>query len=346
MFAPDGKTFASAGGETVVRTWDPASGRESEPRPGHKGQRAELAVSPADGTVFTSGHLDHLILRWDPTMGNCLGTVAEGLSGILAIDVAPDGKNMLIDTWDGLMLWEIATRREVRRFTGTRPSHTGFYRAEFSPDGRSVTMGLEVWDTATGRKLASFVHRQQDEKTKPYFTAARFTPDSKRLIAFEEHGIGVLDLAAGKEISRPIRAELNNPWLSVISPDGRLVATGNFVPFSPTIRDGREQKADLTIRVYELASGMQVATFVGHIDQITGMAFSPDSRTIATASGNYWHRKDRTIRVWDVATGLALHSFDNPDGAESIEYLPDGRSVVTVDMDGVATVWDVSVPSS
>jgi WD40 repeat protein len=253
---------------------------------------------------------------------------------------------MLIDTWDGLMLWDIATPREVRRFTGKRPSHTGFYRAEFSPDGRSVTMGLEVWDMATGRKLASFVHRQQDEETKPYYRTARFTPDSKRLIAFEEHGIGVLDVAAGKESSRPIRAELNNPWLSVISPDGRLVATGNFVPLSPTIRDGREQKADLTIRVYELASGKQVAALVGHIDEITGMAFSPDSRTIATASGNFWYKKDRTIRVWDVVTGRVLHLFENPDGAESIEYLPDGRSVVTVSMDGVATVWDVSVPSS
>jgi dipeptidyl aminopeptidase/acylaminoacyl peptidase len=166
------------------------------------------------------------------------------------------------------------------------------------------------------------------------------------LIAFDEHGIGVLDLAAGKEISRTIRAESNNPWLSVISPDGRLVATGTFVPFLPTIRDGKEQKVDLTIRVYELASGKQVAALVGHIDQITGLAFSPDSRTIATASGNNWHRKDRTIRVWDVATGRALHLFENPDGAESIEYLPDGRSVVTVDMDGVATIWDVSIPPS
>ena len=205
-------------------------------------------------------------------------------------------------------------------------------------------MGLEVWDMATGRKLASFVHRQQDEKTKPYYTTARFTPDSKRLIAFEEHGIGVLDLAAGKESSHPIRAELNNPWLSVISPDGRLVATGNFVPLSPMLRDGREQKADLTIRVYELDSGKQVAALVGHIDQITGMAFSPDSRTIATAAGSFWYRKDRTVRVWEVATGRALHVFDNPDGADSLEYLPDGRTVVTVGMDGVATVWDVSVP--
>ncbi len=89
---------------------------------------------------------------------------------------------------------------------------------------------------------------------------------------------------------------------------------------------------------------MQVAALVGHTDEITGLAFSPDSRMIATAAGNFWHRKDRTVRVWDVATGRALHVFDNPDGADSLEYLPDGRTVVTVGMDGVATVWDVSVP--
>ncbi len=122
VFAPDGKTFASAGGETVVRTWDPASGRESEPRPGHKGQHVELAISPADGTVFTGGSLDRIVLRWDPMTGNCLGTIAEGLSGVLALDVAPDGKSMLIDTWDGLILWDIAKGREVRRFSEKRPA--------------------------------------------------------------------------------------------------------------------------------------------------------------------------------------------------------------------------------
>ena len=343
-FAPDGKTFASAGGETVVRTWDLAAGRETESRPGHKGQGSELAVSPADGTVFTGGTFDRVILRWDPTTGNCLGTVAEGLSGILAMDVAPDGKSMLIDTWDGLLLWDIASRREIRRFSAKRPAHTGFYRAEFSPDGRTVTMGLRVWETATGRELASFAHRQEDGKTKPYYVTARYTPDSRRLIAFEEHGIGVLDIASGKAISQPVRAELKNAWLSAVSPDGRLVATGNFVPLQPAL--GNQPKADLAVRIYELASGKQVAALEGHTDQITGMAFSPDSRTIATAAGSFWYKKERTIRVWDVATGRELRLFENPAGATDIAYLPDGRSVVTVDMDGVAIVWDVSAPSS
>jgi RNA polymerase sigma factor (sigma-70 family) len=342
-FAPGGKTFASAGGETVARTWDLATGRETEPRPGHKGQGCEMTVSPVDGTVFTGGTFDHVVLRWDPTTGNCLGTVAEGMSAILAMDVAPDGKSILIDTWDGLMFWDIASRREIRRFTGKRPAHTGYYRAEFSPDGRTVTMGLRVWETSTGRELASFAHRQEDGRSKPYYMTARYMPDSRRLIAFEKHGIGLLDIAAGKEISRPLRAELKNEWLSVVSPDGRLVATGNFVPLPPV---KGQPEADLAARVYELASGKQVVALEGHTDQIFGLAFSPDGRTIATAAGNFWHPKDRTIRIWDVATGRELRRFDNPEGSEHIEYLPDGRSVVNLGTDGVVTVWDVSAPSS
>jgi hypothetical protein len=112
-------------------------------------------------------------------------------------------------------------------------------------------MGLQVWETGTGRELASFVRRQQDDQTKPRYMTARFTPDGQRLIAFEEHGIGVLDIAARKETSRPIRVELNNAWLSVISPDGRLAATGNYVPLRPVNQgDPRQRKADLTVRVY------------------------------------------------------------------------------------------------
>ena len=205
-------------------------------------------------------------------------------------------------------------------------------------------MDLRVWETSTGRQLASFVHRQEDDPTKPYYVTARYAPDSRRLIVFEEHGMGVLDIAAGRKSSRPVHAELKNPWLSVVSPDGRLVATGNFVPLTPL--NERQPKADLAIRVYELASGKQIAALEGHADQISGLAFSPDSRTVATAAGNFWHHKDQTIRVWNVATGRELRRLDNPDGAEHIDYLHDGRSVVTVGMDGVATVWDVSAPSS
>ena len=98
---------------------------------------------------------------------------------------------------------------------------------------------------------------------------------------------------------------------------------------SLAIKGSAQPKADLAVRIYELASGKQVAALVGHTDEITGLAFSPDSRMIATAAGNFWHRKDRTVRVWDVATGHALHVFDNPDGTDrsSISLTAEGWSL-------------------
>ena len=260
------------------------------------------------------------------------------------LDVAPDGKSMLIDTWDGLLLWDIAKRREVRRFSGKRPcAHRLLLRGVFT-HGRSVTMGLHVWETATGRELASFVPRQQDDQTMPRYTTARFTPDGQRLIAFADHRIGVLDITSRKETSPPILVQLNNAWLSVISP--RRAPRGDRQLRSVTACQSSGSapcKADLTVRVYELASGKQVTALVGHTDEITGLAFSPDSRLIATAAGSFWHRKDRTVRVWDVATGGAAR-LRQPRRCRLARVSPDGRTVVTVGTDGVATVWDVSVP--
>ena len=340
-FSPDGWTLATAGSDPVARLWDVATGREVDPRPGHRGEYVLLAVSPADGTVFTGGSWDHVVLRWEPTTGRCLGTVAEVPSGILSLDVSRDGKSLLIDTWDGLLLWDVAAHREVRRLTDKRPSHTGSYQATFSPDGRTVTMEHRVWETSTGRLMASFPKPTDDWPASTNHMSARYTPDGRRLISIETPGVRVLDIASGTEVSRPIRVKIPDPTRGIISPDGRLMTLGNFVAWSSIGK--RQPEADLTIRIYELASGKEVVSLKGCTAQVSALAFSPDGRMLAAAGGNFWHPRDRTVRIWDIASGRELRRFDNhPGGATAIAYLPDGRSLVTIGMDGVALVWDVS----
>jgi hypothetical protein len=40
-----------------------------------------------------------------------------------------------------------------------------------------------------------------------------------------------------------------------------------------------------------------------HLGGLSCLAFSPDGRMVATASGDWWNRKEQTVRLWETATG-------------------------------------------
>jgi len=110
------------------------------------------------------------------------------------------------------------------------------------------------------------------------------------------------------------------------SPDGKLLATG-----------GGEPSRSGELKIWNLADRSVVFDLPeAHTDTIFGLEFSPDGKLVATASA------DKFIRVFDVATGKLVRSFEgHTHHVLGVAWRFDGKVLASAGADRVIKVWSM-----
>jgi WD40 repeat protein/serine/threonine protein kinase len=106
----------------------------------------------------------------------------------------------------------------------------------------------------------------------------------------------------------------------VLSPDGQHFACG--------------MKDEIKIR--NAATGAEEMILRGHSGPVC-IAYSPDGRRIVSGS------VDKTIKVWDARTGIALMTLTgNQDAVDNVAYSPNGERIASGGYDGTVRLWDAN----
>ena len=230
-------------------------------------------------------------------------------------------------------------------------------------DGTSPT---EDWPAAL-RKATPVIVPESYPATVP-ITALAISPDGAEVVASGFYEVNTWKVADGS-IARRLRGTAERIHDIAYSPDGKWMATasgdpGQFgsvqlwiaepdgggklardllettdsvfaVAFSPDGTKLAAAGADRAVRVWDVATGKELALIEDHADWIFDLAWSPDGKRLATAS------RDKTSKVFDVEKKESIATF--PGHAETVycvAWAPDGKSIATGGADNQIRVWN------
>lgn len=225
--------------------------------------------------------------------------------GIAAIALSLDGTTLAYGSYSDHHIYLVDPLTGDLRLTLTG-SGNHVTELAFSPDHRLLASWakddeVRLWDVQTGKEMATIALDQ--------IRKLLFNQDGTQLLIARVSTpaqVVVWDIRSQAEVKR-----IDHVFLGVsLSPNGSYMAAG-----------GRNNG----LHLIDMASA-QTEELHGHEGWVTATAFDSTGNFIATGSD------DRTIRLWERATGQVQRSFTGPESeVDFVSFSPDGALLVSLD---------------
>ena len=350
--SPDGKLLAVGiraykAPRKLLRLIDSATGEVVREIKG-EGEGWFLSVSfSRDGKTLALGSKDEIALA-DVATGKMVDRLADKMSTVGFLGFSPDAKTLVSHSHDNkIRLWDLATRKVLRRFDAeaeghftfphpggsfSKPSHSEYFgkanSTSLSPDGKTVAVGkscrVQLWDVLAGKQVFP------DPILADGCQRLAFSPDGRLVLVGNWEHCRLWDAVSGK-----VRKELPaGAAYAVFSPDGKHLAFA---------RSQREEEKEAPVAfIWDVADGKELFRLEHPRKRRFGfekLAYGPDGRTLLTLSThveNAGYPDAAMVHRWDTRTGKYLGNVRRQDtNAWPSVLAADGRTAAIVLQNGI-----------
>jgi serine/threonine protein kinase/WD40 repeat protein len=217
--------------------------------------------------------------------------------------------------------WVRLWNAEQRQVVGDIPIPARCERLRFSADGEKLLLAagseLTLWRVSDQKQLGRFV-----SDAAAWWTLDAAGDLSLATCAAEKGGLRLVDLTRSN-VLWTVPAADDYIIAVALSPDRTMVASAAGF-------------AESSIRLWDAASGRELARLDGHVGYVHDLRFVADGKTLISASS------DQTIRLWDIETRRQVGVLrGHRQEVWSQTLLPDQRTLISGAKDGSVLVWNL-----
>ena len=180
----------------------------------------------------------------------------------------------------------------------------------------------EAHNATVARDLAD--KRRQADRLQRYIASMSLAQQ-----AWSGRAVRRLKMLLDREAPKEDEADLRSfEWyyLARLVEGSRVTLKGHAdtvtaVAFSPEGQRLASASLDRTVKIWELATGLEIRTLKGHADGVVGVIFSPDGQRVGSCG------RDGEVKVWEVSSGKVLFTLtDQTPTKGAMAFSPDGKS--------------------